>query len=570
MRGSYLVALALVSPGLLAQPLVLDNFESYADDAALQSAWSLDGSGGPLPVFLETVQPANGAKSMRMEYDNSASPFFGRVRSSLGIPMDIRGYWKLRWSWAKAPGSSDDEILVQGTDEANGADAFSLTASTAGILTSYTTGEINLTASGGRYLTALSELTVVARGGNDYSSGTVFFDDFEFVELPPVDAVIEDFESYANNTALTDAWPVRSSGSDGDNATAELITRPDMGQALRLDYNTGAEPYFSQTAIEFETAQDFSGYGSVTVWYQPYFDSAPFANSLEDVEIKLENSNGETIAGIVANQGTQAPFFEYTPLVLDLSGVSPAALSDVRRIALSIKPDDDTGGMYSYGHGTVIFDSITAAIGTNSYLDLNADGSVDNDDILTLFAAPALEPVENFDAFDDDAALNAAIIASTANATATLTEGVGGTKAIAFSGNNGADPFYTQITLDTADFSLDGVDVVTFAVAFAGGSNETFQVALLDELGGVIADADLGSTHTLPTGTPQRVQIATDFTDATVASIRFTLVASDFGNTGVVIDNIARGTSTLSDFNNDAVSDIFDIIDYTREFDAAP
>jgi len=298
------------------------------------------------------------------------------------------------------------------------------------------------------------------------------------------------------------------------------------------------------------------------VYYQPFFDGPPFANSLENVEIKLEDAAFQNIASITADQGSQAPFFEWTPLVLDLSAVPDAELQSVQRIALSITPID-------FGAGTVLFDDITASLSDESPLDLNGDGSVDSGDIVTLISAAPLERIEDFEGFADTAELAAAITDATPNATIELDPmaGVDNSAALVATGENGSDPFFTQFTLDTDDFSLAGVDQVSLAGRFLSGSNEDVRVELLDDVGGTIAEADLGSVQALPTDSFATLPIVTDFSSATVFSVRFTLDAVDFGTTSVAIDNITSG-DPVSDFNGDGAGNIFDLIDYLEEFDA--
>lgn len=154
-------------------------------------------------------------------------------------------------------------------------------------------------------------------------------------------------------------------------------------------------------------------------------------------------------------------------------------------------------------------------------------------------AGPAMV-IEDFEGFDTSADLNASITNATPNATVALNPvaGVAGTAALVFTGENGSDPFFSQITLDTTDVSLNAIPAVEVSAQFLGGSNETLQVELLDEFGGTIADASFGGTQSLPTDTFATTAIDTSFTAQTVFSVRFTYDAVDFGTTSVAIDNI--------------------------------
>ena len=570
MRFMSLIAIAGISTPVVAQLFTpIDDFESYVDDAALRSAWSLNGGGAPLPIFVDSLFPSGGTNAMRMEYDNGVDPFFAAVERSLdGGPIDGRSFWKLRWSQARADLSSNDEVLLRGVASDGTQLLFEFLQSIGDVSTMYELGEVNLTESG-RYLNDLDRVDIFVRGAADgFGSGTLFFDDFELVDLPPVDVVIDDFESYADSAALQAAWPgtsIPGGGGASNTATSLIDVGTTDGQALRVDYNNGADPFFSQTAIDFGTPQDFSIYDTITVHYQPYFDGPPFANSLEDIEIKLESSTFSTIVAVSANQGTQAVFFEDSPLVLDLTEVAGAELQDVQRIALSIVFDADTGGSFSFGQGTVLFDNITASLSMDDPLDIDDNGTVDNNDILTLLALTPLQVIEDFDGFVNTTALVAATSAGV-NTVVTLSAdgGSGGTQAMEIEASNNVDPFFSSVTLDVTDTSLEGVDTVFIRPSFIGGSGEILSIDLLDEFGGVIQTADLGSTQALG---GQLVPIDTGFTNETFFSVRFGFSGSDFGVTTIRVDDIRSGDSQ-SDFNGDGVSDFFDLLDYLAAFDA--
>ena len=70
MRKFYLLILAAVlASGAYAQTIVVDNFEGYSDDAAVQAAWTYSKAGGPdgLTWGLDTNAPPQGKKSLKNE-----------------------------------------------------------------------------------------------------------------------------------------------------------------------------------------------------------------------------------------------------------------------------------------------------------------------------------------------------------------------------------------------------------------------------------------------------------------------------------------------------------------------
>jgi len=149
--------------------------------------------------------------------------------------------------------------------------------------------------------------------------------------------------------------------------------------------------------------------------------------------------------------------------------------------------------------------------------------------------------IQTFDGFADTASLNAIVSGATANTTVTLgaADGVGGSQALNFQGANGSSPYYSQFTLNIAPFSLTGLSDVTLAAEFLGGSNEKLEVELLDANSVSLAAGPQVGTQSIPNSSFTSYTIAFSGLTSTVNSLRFTFVPSDYGTTGVAIDNIA-------------------------------
>jgi len=69
--------------------LLVDGFESYADDWALRDAWpdNIDVLGVEY-VFLETSEVYAGGKAMRLEYQNQYPPYFTTTTHTFAVPQD--------------------------------------------------------------------------------------------------------------------------------------------------------------------------------------------------------------------------------------------------------------------------------------------------------------------------------------------------------------------------------------------------------------------------------------------------------------------------------------------------
>ena len=162
--------------------------------------------------------------------------------------------------------------------------------------------------------------------------------------------------------------------------------------------------------------------------------------------------------------------------------------------------------------------------------------------------------IQNFEGFADSTALNAVIVNATANTTVTLgaTDGVNGSKALIFQGNNGASPNFSQFTLPVTSFSLAGVQSVTVAMKFISGSGENLKIELIDANGyTVIAQGPQILTTTISNTSFATYTIGVTNLSSTIASIRFDYDAVNYGTTIVALDNISitmLATSTIQDF----------------------
>jgi hypothetical protein len=74
------------------QCLPVDDFESYADDAAIQSKWVHNIAGGYKYVFVDTGTVNQGAKSMRFEYQNQYAPYLTQATNTFTAPQDWTRY----------------------------------------------------------------------------------------------------------------------------------------------------------------------------------------------------------------------------------------------------------------------------------------------------------------------------------------------------------------------------------------------------------------------------------------------------------------------------------------------
>jgi hypothetical protein len=103
----YLIVMTLLTfVGMASADFVtvVDNFESYADSAALRATWVMNPSSNLISETLETV--LNG-KSMLLQ-NTSASPYYaqtklalpGAVHNDHGVNLTYPGYYKIKMTFA--------------------------------------------------------------------------------------------------------------------------------------------------------------------------------------------------------------------------------------------------------------------------------------------------------------------------------------------------------------------------------------------------------------------------------------------------------------------------------------
>jgi hypothetical protein len=68
--------------------LAVDDFESYADNAAIAAAWPHNIGGDYTYVFLDTATILQGAKAMRFEVQNQFEPFVTETTRTFGAAQD--------------------------------------------------------------------------------------------------------------------------------------------------------------------------------------------------------------------------------------------------------------------------------------------------------------------------------------------------------------------------------------------------------------------------------------------------------------------------------------------------
>lgn len=274
-------------------PYRINNFENYADQAALEGAW--DTMGDSTTRTLDTAVSKSG-KSMKIAYNGWGSVYMQRLSEGLVAPTDAAGLG----IWVKSSAATSNLAirLIYGTDEfrwklpvklTEGVNELKLSFDDAawerasggwGDTTSPFPGKNNITSiqfesAGGEYTLNVDDIRFLAAdeiGGGDTPPSEVP----EQPTLPSDPYKLDDFEGYANNASLGygNLWVNNSGGT----CTATLTLEKDAGNvqagsALKISATDGGWMTITRGGVTIP--QDAT---SMTFW----------AKAAEEVTLNLE------------------------------------------------------------------------------------------------------------------------------------------------------------------------------------------------------------------------------------------------------------------------------------------
>lgn len=156
--------------------------------------------------------------------------------------------------------------------------------------------------------------------------------------------VVQDYESYANTLELRAAHTFTANAT----LSLETITVHSGSKAMKVDFNNGASPYYSQAKYAFPSTvpEDWNGFSELSVWYNVENNAGSAPLKIAIVDIWGGNMYVYTVGVPQAGQGWQEA-------VIDLHAVLiPDQLNHVGRVDLTMSAGYN-------GKGTFYFDDIT-------------------------------------------------------------------------------------------------------------------------------------------------------------------------------------------------------------------
>lgn len=182
--------------------------------------------------------------------------------------------------------------------------------------------------------------------------------------------LVDDFEKYADTTAMASVWSNNSSCS-----TLSLATTGGHNNAktMKLDYNNGTAPYYAEAQkLDADFDWTTSGVLAIDIWYKGIA-----TNAAASMYAALEDKNGHPIAVVLNSDTNAVKTTDWSVWRIALSDFAGVNLSNVGKFYVGIGNRNTPA---SGGSGTVYFDDIglyQSRCIQKPLVDLNDDCVVD-------------------------------------------------------------------------------------------------------------------------------------------------------------------------------------------------
>lgn len=235
-----------------AKDIVVDNFEGYADDAAIVEAWVYGSGGGPvgLTPALQTTSddpaPYAGKQGLKATLDMPNKWMYNYVKKDIpGGPIKASDFLTVEFMFhGDSEASADMTFMLFLIDSNNNFLRFQLSSDfllkaewqkVSAAIDSFTQEQWD--GGGDCDPNDIVKFAVVWNGNEDAQYGTFYVDDIKLTEKP-TDLPIDTFEGYADDEALVADWSVVVSGEGSTlNYGLDKTTPPQGKNSLFLDLN---------------------------------------------------------------------------------------------------------------------------------------------------------------------------------------------------------------------------------------------------------------------------------------------------------------------------------------------
>ncbi len=346
-----------------------ENFESYADTAAMQAVWQVLPITQPaVSTSLSTSEFYTGAKSLRYYYNCGVSPYYSQIIQVFPSDQNWTDYNVLNfWLKGESSATNSGEYLCIYLYKLNGTvyndpNDLELIGSTSlsSVMQTAAWQEIQANIQAGFGDRSAVRAIGIGVEPHYYGDGYLWFDDLSLdsATMEPLD----NFESYADTAALLDFGTNDGNGggwsggvSVPTTAVLSLSTTEvyEGLQAMRYDYNNSVAPNYSKAMkwLPWSSGNglDLRPYDFLTLRFK-CTDASGY------LFMYLVDGYGNNQARIDYNGHEMLPEGDWTKWEIDLSTIPNDDKWMVGRLDLYMNDDTATGCLWN--SGTVYFDDI--------------------------------------------------------------------------------------------------------------------------------------------------------------------------------------------------------------------
>jgi hypothetical protein len=192
-------------------------------------------------------------------------------------------------------------------------------------------------------------------------------------------ALIDDFENYADTNAMLLSW---SKGATGGTLSLATSGGHDAAKTMKFDYNNSGAPYYSEAQ---DSAADFdwtiSDVLAIDIWFK-----GNAGNAAVPMYAALEDNDGNPVAVITNSDANIVKTAEWTVWRIKLSDFTGVNLSNIKKFYLGF---GNRSTPSAGGSGTVYFDDIRlyrSRCLEKPMVDINDDCVVDFEDFAIMAA----------------------------------------------------------------------------------------------------------------------------------------------------------------------------------------
>lgn len=274
--------------------VVVDDFSTYTDTAALASAYVPNANGDPNSVELVASPFETGGNAMKFTYNLGTGYYTGTIHQ-LSSVQDWTGAQTLNL-WFKGDGKNqtyslqiaDGDLFANANHtfecKLNDLSSFDPTSTDPQYLQIPISSFIPKVSGSTLNLANITAINFYVGENGSVSSSSLIIGDINVTTAPTTNTVnVDDFTAYADTTALASAY---TANANGDPNSVELVASPfeTGGNAMKFTYSLGSQ-WYTGIIHQFTSAQDWTGAQTLNLWFKGDGKSQTYSIQIADGDL---------------------------------------------------------------------------------------------------------------------------------------------------------------------------------------------------------------------------------------------------------------------------------------------